>query len=561
MVFGNRPATQGLLAMLQAIAPMLLATGVFAQTIPDVPPLLADQWIGSDDAPVTVVAYVSPNCAPCSTFQSDALPAIRSKYIDTGKVRVSIRDFPTNAIAAQAATLARCAGNRRERVLAQLYADNRQWAFETRPDRAMESAGRAGMEREEMERCLKDQRLVEALQKGKDMAVAGPQAVTVPFFYVNGVKYQDSLPGDAIDKALASRPPYEQSKKWCLEGDGSPGPIIRGCSALIAAAREPADAMARIRVRRAIAFIEKQDLDRGVEDLNAAIPLDPKSTEALWRRGMLKVGTRDFAGALDDFNRALRVNPNSAESNFGRGLVFSEQNDYAKAIAAFDQAVRLAPNYADALIYRGQAYAMLKQPDRALADYDQAIRAQPGNAVALHRRAVAYVQRGQTDKALADLAEALRNNPRMMAAYALRSMIRGNQGAYAEAVQDLDRLLLLEVAEPEWFLNQRCWYKAVGGRVEAALPDCDAAVSARPSEAAFVDSRGFVNLKLKRYDAAIADYDAALKLKSGLASSLFGRGVAKRAMGDAAGGDADLAAARKADAGVDKEMARYGVEP
>lgn len=539
---------------------LFLAGAAAAQTIPDTPPLLPDQWIGSDDAPVTVVAYVSLNCPHCATFHAETMPALRTRYIDAGKLRVSFRDFPTNPTARQAALLARCSGDRRDRVMAQMFADLRQWAFETQPDRMIESAVKAGMDRGEIDRCLKDQRLADALQKGMEMSIPGPQGVVVPFFFVNGVKYQDALPADAIDKALATPPPYEQSKRWCLQEERSPGATLRGCAAVIAAAREPADVMARVHEQRGLAFIDKGDIDRAMEEFTAAIPLNPKGLAPLWRRGMLRAGKHDIAGAMEDFDRVLRADPNNASAWYGRGLTYEIQKDYPKTLNAFDQALRLDPKYVEVLVQRSMVQSILNQPARAMADAEQAVRVDPSNARALHRRAVLLMNADQTDKALADLAAAIQSDPRFVAAYALRMMIRSSQGKYAEAIQDLDRMVVLNPDRAEW-LNERCWDKAMLGQIDGALADCDAAVRLQPSQANNLDSRGFVRLKARQWDAAITDYEAALKLEPDMATSLYGRGIARRAKGDTAGGDADLAAARKASPTVDEDMARAGITP
>ena len=76
-----------------------------------------------------------------------------------------------------------------------------------------------------------------------------------------------------------------------------------------------------------------------------------------------------------------------------------------------------------------------------------------------------------------------------------------------------------------------------------------------------LDSRAFVELKLKLYEASIADYDERLKLQPGRAASLYGRGLAKRANGNPVGGDADIEAALKASPEIAKDFEKWGVTP
>jgi protein-disulfide isomerase len=75
---------------------------------------LGDKVLGADNAPVTIVEYASVTCPHCATFHQQTYPTLKSKYIDTGKVRLIFREFPTQPapVAIAGFMLARCAGDR-----------------------------------------------------------------------------------------------------------------------------------------------------------------------------------------------------------------------------------------------------------------------------------------------------------------------------------------------------------------------------------------------------------------------------------------------------------------
>jgi tetratricopeptide (TPR) repeat protein len=98
-------------------------------------------------------------------------------------------------------------------------------------------------------------------------------------------------------------------------------------------------------------------------------------------------------------------------------------------------------------------------------------------------------------------------------------------------------------------------------RLPDALQECDAALVQAPEEGAYLDSRGFVLLRLGRYDESIAAYDAALSSGSTSANSLYGRGLAKRARGDVDASRGDIRAAMAADALIAETFAAYGLQP
>ncbi len=69
-----------------------------------------DIVLGKADAPVTMVEYASMTCGHCATFHNTVLPKLKEKYISTGKVRLILREFPLDNLAAAGSMLARCAG-------------------------------------------------------------------------------------------------------------------------------------------------------------------------------------------------------------------------------------------------------------------------------------------------------------------------------------------------------------------------------------------------------------------------------------------------------------------
>jgi protein-disulfide isomerase len=65
-------------------------------------------FVGSRDAPITVVEFTDYECPFCRRFQDETFPTLKAKYIDSGKVRFYVMDLPLdmhkNALpAAQAA--------------------------------------------------------------------------------------------------------------------------------------------------------------------------------------------------------------------------------------------------------------------------------------------------------------------------------------------------------------------------------------------------------------------------------------------------------------------------
>ena len=97
------------------------------------------------------------------------------------------------------------------------------------------------------------------------------------------------------------------------------------------------------------------------------------------------------------------------------------------------------------------------------------------------------------------------------------------------------------------------------GVLKPALADCSQALRLTPRNAATLDSRGFIYLKMSQFDAAVSDYDAALRFNPKRAFPLYGRGLARLKNGDTAG-ESDMAAAKALQPDIAEEYARYGLQ-
>jgi len=53
-----------------------------------------DAFLGDENAPVTLIEFTDYQCPFCGRFYSQTLAQIKSDYVDTGKVKIVMRDYP-----------------------------------------------------------------------------------------------------------------------------------------------------------------------------------------------------------------------------------------------------------------------------------------------------------------------------------------------------------------------------------------------------------------------------------------------------------------------------------
>ena len=200
-----------------AAAPFSLASPAFAQAASDVPmaqlmaaDALPDIWIGSKDASVTIIEYASMTCSHCAHFATETFPAFKKAYLDTGKARFALREFPFDPLATAAFMLARAQGDdKREAVIDLLFAQQQNWAFKDKPLEGLIAVMRqTGMSQQAFEAVLKDKALYDKVNAVRDRAAKEFKVESTPTFFINGKRLNGALSlaefGKIIDPLVKS---------------------------------------------------------------------------------------------------------------------------------------------------------------------------------------------------------------------------------------------------------------------------------------------------------------------------------------------------------------------
>lgn len=191
------------------LAPAPLATSAMAQSAIAAavakPVSLPDMAIGSAKAPVTITEYSSMSCPHCAAFGENVFPMLRSKYIDTGKVRFVFREFPLDIKAAAASMLARCiAKDDAEKYLgavAVLFKQQDRLMDQTKD--TLKLVGKLnGMSEEEVETCVKDQALLDKLAADQKYALDILKVDSTPTFFVNGERVKGAMSFEELEARL-----------------------------------------------------------------------------------------------------------------------------------------------------------------------------------------------------------------------------------------------------------------------------------------------------------------------------------------------------------------------
>jgi protein-disulfide isomerase len=164
-----------------------------------------DRILGKADAPITIIEYASLTCPHCAHFEVDVLPKLKEKWIDPGKAKLVLRDFPLDEPALRAAMVARCAPPERFYPLVDtFFAQQEQWATTRDYRAALEKLAKlGGISNKEFAACISDKKLEDQVAQSRLTAAQQLGVDATPTFFVNGKKFDGAPTLEAFDKALS----------------------------------------------------------------------------------------------------------------------------------------------------------------------------------------------------------------------------------------------------------------------------------------------------------------------------------------------------------------------
>ena len=182
------------------------------------PQALPDLVLGDAKAPVTIVEYASMTCPHCAHFDETTFPELKKRYIDTGKVRYVLREFPLDPLAAAGFMLARCAGvpggdgtggkdpGKYYAMVATLFRQQNEWVKEKPLPPLLAIAKQAGFTEESFNACLANQKLLDDIQKERQTAIDKYKVHSTPTFFIDGKTYAGAMTIEEMAKLIDPQP-------------------------------------------------------------------------------------------------------------------------------------------------------------------------------------------------------------------------------------------------------------------------------------------------------------------------------------------------------------------
>jgi protein-disulfide isomerase len=177
-----------------------------------------DMFLGSETAPVTLIEYASTTCPHCAHFHDTVFEGIKTKYVDTGKVKFVFREFPTppEAIAVAEFQIARCAGKDKYfPLLATFFKEQRNIMEAAQSPTGAKPAlvaiaRQAGFSEQQFDTCIADtkaqQAILDTAKAGMDQfKITGTPTLVLDGEALPGEKHPDAYNLEGLSKLIDAK--------------------------------------------------------------------------------------------------------------------------------------------------------------------------------------------------------------------------------------------------------------------------------------------------------------------------------------------------------------------
>lgn len=162
---------------------------------------------GSKDAKVTIVEFTDFQCPFCSKYYSETYKQIKTNYIDTGKVRYVLKNFPLTSIHPEAQKAAEAAECVRDQLGDAVYFKYHDKLFENQQSLSVDNEKKWARELDvdgtKFDTCLDSGKMASLVAAdesyGQTLGVSG-----TPAFFINGLSLSGAQPYSAFQKIIDS---------------------------------------------------------------------------------------------------------------------------------------------------------------------------------------------------------------------------------------------------------------------------------------------------------------------------------------------------------------------
>src|SRR5262249_14997181 len=159
------------------------------------------------------------------------------------------------------------------------------------------------------------------------------------------------------------------------------------------------------------AALAEGEIDRAVEELEAAAVLNPRYPDIQFRLARALERAGRLPQAIEKYRRACEINPRYVEARTGLGFALVNAGRSEEATDEFQEVFKIAVARIARPFREGLRCLATKQPEAAAQQFRDAFFAEPHRQSKLYRSALGHLREENWDAAVTDLKEAVILSP------------------------------------------------------------------------------------------------------------------------------------------------------
>lgn len=193
-----------------------------------------------------------------------------------------------------------------------------------------------------------------------------------------------------------------------------------------------------------LAYRQKKDLNKAIEQYEKLIEIEPDSSDALNELVALYVRTQRYDQAIGVYKKLAQLDSYQAYIyNYRIALIYTQMGKFQEALDEYKLVAKDVPDNFDVHLHMGKIYEILNQPDDAIVSYLKALQNSRNDQDELNvRNALAplYFNRKSYQEAIHQYSRIQEILPEDITSHCQLARIYYTQEKYQEAIKELDKL-------------------------------------------------------------------------------------------------------------------------
>ena len=268
---------------------------------------------------------------------------------------------------------------------------------------------------------------------------------------------------------------------------------------------------AAVRQRLAQNFLERNQLDAALDQLEAVQQQFPGNLKTLSQIGLIQLEQEKWVAAENTFRLLLESGDAEGDSRYYLALALSEQQKLAEAIAVLEPLSTDSPIYTEASLQLAYLYKRSQQNERAISILQKLLEQDIERPDLYYYLVVFLGDSGDYKQAIEIALAGVEKYPESVQLLYQLGVLYEKSAEHQSATAVMEKILLIDDANPD-ALNFLAYGQAESGLdLELALSRAEKALAIKPS-GYIVDTLGWILFKMGRYSESREQLEKAIEL-------------------------------------------------